>query len=168
VKHTVYYPDAASILQRAQAAVAAHWSGIVIWALGYEDSSAVLTALAGVAPQRPNGNPTGSIDSATQQAVTGGTKISVTGWAADPEFDLPVPVTISIDGTTAVTTLARVERPDVAAAYPGIGPFHGFDVSWSGTLSPGDHQVCLTLPGWVGQTPTPGGCQVVTVPSAFS
>jgi spore germination protein YaaH len=32
----VYYPDATSIQQHAQAALNAGWSGVVIWALGYE------------------------------------------------------------------------------------------------------------------------------------
>jgi spore germination protein YaaH len=36
VRHFVYYPDEYSIQDHAKAALAAGWSGIVIWALGYE------------------------------------------------------------------------------------------------------------------------------------
>ncbi len=49
VRHFVYYPDATSIQQHAQAALAAGWSGVVIWALGYETAD-VYTALANTSP----------------------------------------------------------------------------------------------------------------------
>ncbi|HEY4607634.1 MAG TPA: glycosyl hydrolase family 18 protein [Ilumatobacteraceae bacterium] len=49
VRHTVYYPDAAAIQQHAQAALSAGWSGVVIWALGYETAD-VYSALANTNP----------------------------------------------------------------------------------------------------------------------
>ena len=49
VRHFVYYPDATSIQQHAQAALNAGWDGVVIWALGYETAD-VYTALANTAP----------------------------------------------------------------------------------------------------------------------
>jgi spore germination protein len=49
VRHFVYYPDAISIQQHAQAALDAGWSGVVIWALGYETAD-VYTALANTTP----------------------------------------------------------------------------------------------------------------------
>ncbi|MGZ4671406.1 MAG: glycosyl hydrolase family 18 protein [Ilumatobacteraceae bacterium] len=49
VRHFVYYPDATSIQQHAQAALSAGWSGVVIWALGYETAD-VYTALANTSP----------------------------------------------------------------------------------------------------------------------
>jgi spore germination protein YaaH len=49
VRHFVYYPDATSIQQHAQAALDAGWSGVIIWALGYETAD-VYTALAGTTP----------------------------------------------------------------------------------------------------------------------
>ena len=45
VRHFVHYPDATTIQQHAQAALNAGWSGVVIWALGYETAD-VYTALA--------------------------------------------------------------------------------------------------------------------------
>lgn len=154
VRHTVYYPDAQAVLQRANAAVAAGWSGIVVWALGQEDP-AVFDALWQVAPQQPNGDPTGSLDS---WSLTGDT-LRLTGWAADPEFDLPVPVRITATGGTSTlerTVLARLERPDVATASPGIGPFHGFDQTV--ILPSGTTQVCVTILGWAAQPSTPLAC----------
>jgi spore germination protein YaaH len=49
VRHFVHYPDATSIQQHAQAALDAGWSGVVMWALGYETAD-VYAALASTAP----------------------------------------------------------------------------------------------------------------------
>ena len=49
VHHTVFYPDAASIQQRATAAMAAGWHGIFIWALGYETPD-TYPALSNIGP----------------------------------------------------------------------------------------------------------------------
>jgi hypothetical protein len=60
---------------------------------------------------------------------------------------------------------ANGSRPDVGAALPGIGAGHGF--SWSTTVAPGEHRVCLyaidadlpwrnTLLGCRGVTLSPG------------
>ena len=49
VRHFVYYPDAATLQLHAQAARNAGWSGVVIWALGYETAD-VYTALANTTP----------------------------------------------------------------------------------------------------------------------
>jgi spore germination protein YaaH len=49
VRHFVYYPDAISIQEHAQAALDAGWSGVVIWALGYETPD-VYYALANTTP----------------------------------------------------------------------------------------------------------------------
>lgn len=49
VRHFVYYPDATSTQQHAQAALDAGWSGVVIWALGYETAD-IYTALANTTP----------------------------------------------------------------------------------------------------------------------
>jgi spore germination protein YaaH len=49
VRHFVYYPDATAIQQHAQAALSAGWSGVVLWALGYETAD-VYAALANTTP----------------------------------------------------------------------------------------------------------------------
>lgn len=135
VQHTVFYPDAQSIAQRAQAALAAHWSGISMWALGFEDA-AVYSALGAIAPQRPTGPPAGALDT----PVVTGMSVRLTGWALDPQFDLPLPVRITVAGQTSTIT-ANVSSPSVATSYPGAGPFHGFDITM--ILPSGTHQACV-------------------------
>jgi hypothetical protein len=49
VRHFVYFPDAATIQMHAQAALDADWSGVVLWALGYETAD-VYRALANTTP----------------------------------------------------------------------------------------------------------------------
>jgi spore germination protein YaaH len=49
VRHFVYYPDAITIQMHAQAALDAGWSGVVLWALGYETPE-VYMALGGTTP----------------------------------------------------------------------------------------------------------------------
>jgi spore germination protein YaaH len=49
VRHFVHYPDAITIQMHAQAALDAGWSGVVLWALGYETPE-VYTALGNTTP----------------------------------------------------------------------------------------------------------------------
>lgn len=163
VQHTAYVPDGISVRQRAEAALAAGWSGIAIWALGYETAD-VYTELSGVAAQRPGGSPTGSLDTPVVQ----GTTLRVTGQALHPEFDLPVGVRLTVTpagGGAAVaqrTVTARVTR---AGMPTGVGPFHGFDESF--TLTPGTYQVCATLVLWGGTTGPSAGCATATITGAI-
>ncbi len=161
LRHIAYYPDEYSVRQRAEAALAAHWSGIIIFATGYENT-AVYTQLAALAYQRPNGDPSGSFDTPT---VSGST-LRVTGLALDPEFDLSVPVRITVTpsgGGAAVATrtvLASVERADAPAP---LGPFHGFDQSFF--LTPGAYQVCGNVMAWGGASGPALACRQIVVPA---
>ena len=87
------------------------------------------------------------------------------GWVADPDTSAPITVSVSSE-QRPVTATADLERPDVAAAHPSLGPRHGFDVSFGG-LTPGPHQVCVWAdnvgPGTEGRLL---GCTYVTVPSS--
>ena len=49
VEHRVYYPDATSVQQRTQAALAAGWRGSILWALGYETPD-VWSSLGAISP----------------------------------------------------------------------------------------------------------------------
>jgi hypothetical protein len=166
VQHIVYYPDQYSVQQRADAAVGAHWSGIVLFAIGYETID-VYTQLAQLAPQRPNGAPSGAFDPAVVTGGVTGGDVRIRGKAVHPEFDLPVPVRITAapTGGGAVlatrTVLANVQRADVPAP---LGPFHGFDVTMR--LGPGTYDICGTVMRWGGVTGPPIACQSVTVPVA--
>jgi hypothetical protein len=68
--------------------------------------------------------PFGFIDQIVR--VPGG--LRVTGWALDQDVVDPIDVHVYADGSGIATT-ASLPRPDVAAAYPGYGPNHGFAVT---------------------------------------
>ncbi|MCZ2822335.1 hypothetical protein O2V63_18500 [Modestobacter sp. VKM Ac-2977] len=74
------------------------------------------------------------------RATGGATAATVSGWALDPETVAPIDVHVYVDGTWARTLTADLDRPDVAAAFPGVGSRHGFSTSL--TLRPGTHEVC--------------------------
>lgn len=163
VRHVAYHPDETSIRQSAQVALDAGWSGIILWAMGYE-TTPVYQRLADVAPRRANGAPGGVLDTPTVAA--GEVRITGAGW--HPEFDLPVAVRIvvrSASGPSAVladrTVTANVSR---SGTPTGTGPFHGFDERF--TAPPGDWQVCAAVVLWGGAAGPLLGCRTVTVPPA--
>ena len=67
--------------------------------------------------------------------------IRVAGWALDYDTNASIDVHVYVDGQWAARATANASRPDVAAAYPGMGPAHGFDVSVP--AGPGPHTVCV-------------------------
>lgn len=76
-------------------------------------------------------------------------RIHVAGWALDLESLGAIPVAVTFDGRKE-TLLATWTRDDVAAAYPGYGPDHGFAAS--SPAAPGVHSVCVEF-GGVGAGP---------------
>ncbi len=104
--------------------------------------------------------PFGMLDSA--RTVNGITTVG--GWAVEPDAPTaPVTVYFSIDGRLSGRLVARTPRADVAAAFAGVGPDHGYSGHF--ILSAGRHSVCAYA---VNQGPGSGdrglGCRVVTVP----
>ena len=87
----------------------------------------------------PTGSPTGSVDAAYGQPDGGYT---VSGWALDPDVSAPIEVHIYIDGAGRNLGPTAVDRPDIAAVFPGYGPRHGFAATGAG-LSAGKHQMCV-------------------------
>lgn len=84
----------------------------------------------------PN-NPFGNLDSATD----GTERIRVQGWAADADAKTsPVTVHVYVGSTGYNIGPANTYRPDVGAAYPGYGNYHGFDAYVPAVA--GTHQVC--------------------------
>ena len=91
--------------------------------------------------------------------------VRVKGWAIDPDTAAPDVVQITVDGAQS-QHLATLPRPDVAAAFPGYGPSHGFDVVVP--ASTGSHSVCafaMNVAG--GGSNALLGCQSVVVGSPF-
>ncbi|WP_411722089.1 hypothetical protein [Mycetocola sp.] len=96
----------------------------------------------------------------TISAVAG--KITVSGWAIDPDTADSIPVHVYV-GSTGVAMLADKSRPDVALHYPAYGDKHGYSATLS--AAPGVRTVCV-----YSINSGPGGnvlqrCENVTVPA---
>jgi hypothetical protein len=72
----------------------------------------------------PGGAPIGSLDTAT----AGNGTITVTGWTLDPNTAATIPVDVYV-GAVGGRYTAGLNRPDIAAAYPGYGALHGFSLT---------------------------------------
>jgi len=97
-------------------------------------------------------------------ADAGPRAIRVRGWAFDPDTPTqPIQVHVYVDGIGRVAATADRQRLDVAAAFPGTGSAHGYDITVNG-VAYGSHQVCT-----YGINDTPGsvnpqlGCKAVTL-----
>ncbi|WP_170223952.1 S1 family peptidase [Cellulomonas cellasea] len=66
-------------------------------------------------------------------------RVSLSGWAWDPDSSAPTDVHIYIDGV-GVAVRADLNRPDVAAAF-GTAPTRGF--AHTRDLAPGEHTACV-------------------------
>ncbi|CDJ98895.1 conserved exported hypothetical protein [Microbacterium sp. C448] len=73
--------------------------------------------------RNPNG-PIGNVESV--QAAPG--VFRITGWVLDPDTSASIDVHVYVNGVGRAFT-ANLDRPDVAAAYPGFGSRHGFSVT---------------------------------------
>jgi hypothetical protein len=105
------------------------------------------------------GNPVGHFEALTQ---SGPGQITVSGWAIDPDTTSPIDVDIYLDGAFHERILASGSRPDVANAYPGYGPDHGFSVNIG--VSGGTHPVCVyAINTGNGNTNTGLGCKSITL-----
>lgn len=105
----------------------------------------------------------GSLDWVT--VVPGGVRIS--GWAMDPSTPFPITVNVYDCLRPVASVLAEVPRPDIAAAFPGQGEFHGYDLFLR--LCPGQRLVSVAAvdtsgqgSAWIGHrlvdiTPNPWG-----------
>jgi hypothetical protein len=85
-----------------------------------------------------DGSPIGNGESVT--SAPGGVRVG--GWGFDPDTG-DATVRIAVDGVVVTEAATTVERPDVAAAFPGRGSAHGFDVVVP--AGAGRHTVCVTL-----------------------
>jgi spore germination protein YaaH len=158
VRRTAWYSDASTMLSRVKLVGRYGISGMSQWALGFEDAAQwpALRQYSATLPKPPGVNPIGRLEVVSP----GSRRVAVKGWALDPEADLPITVAVTIGGVS-VAVLANRERPDIAAAYDGSGPFHGFATTV--TALPGPRQVCVEARG-IGPGPTTRlGCATVTV-----
>lgn len=104
-----------------------------------------------------DGNPRGNFEH-----VTGGTTLTVSGWALDPSTATSIPVDVYVDGGFAARLTANQDRPDIGAAYPGFGANHGYNAQLN--TPDGVHQVCTyAINVMVGNTNPSLGCRTVAV-----
>jgi len=103
------------------------------------------------------GNPFGNVESLKSDSGS----IRVTGWAADPDTKNPIEVHVYV-GSVGKAFTASLARPDVGAAYPAVGPNHGFDVRVT-VPATGTHKVCAYGINVGSGTNTLLGCGDVTV-----
>lgn len=76
-------------------------------------------------PPPADRTPIGHLD---QVAIKNG-RLHIAGWSIDPDTTGSIKVQILVDGKHRQTVDASISRPDVAAAHPGYGDAHGFDVA---------------------------------------
>ncbi|TFV87776.1 SpoIID/LytB domain-containing protein [Blastococcus sp. CT_GayMR16] len=104
--------------------------------------------------------PFGNLDSVT---VANGITVA-TGWVVEPDAPTaPISTHFYVDGQFAGIVAASESRPDVGAAFPGVGPAHGYTGYF--VLPAGRHTVCSYAINQGAGSVNPGlGCVAVTVP----
>jgi SpoIID/LytB domain protein len=107
------------------------------------------------------GNPKGALDSVgPDRGYTG--QVTVRGWSVDDDAPTtPTQVHVYVDGRGVASIRADQSRPDVGAAYPGVGDAHGYSTTL--TLAPGAHTVCVYAINIGSGGNTRLGCKPVTV-----
>ncbi len=99
--------------------------------------------------------PAGAFESATR---TSAARITVVGWAADPDTAKPIEVQVGLDGKKVATISASVSRPDIAKAR-GIAVQHGYRIAIA--ASSGEHRVCVRAVNVLAGTDKLLGCRIV-------
>jgi hypothetical protein len=86
----------------------------------------------------PGGSPIGNLEAMGLD----GNRLVLGGWVFDPDYPPGgIAVAVDVNGTRAGALVADQPRPDVAAAYPQAGLYHGF---WGTVpLSVGNNRVCV-------------------------
>jgi len=108
------------------------------------DSWVALSRKVGCSSVDVNGPAFGALDAATSPSPG---KITVSGWAIDPNTTAPISVHVYAFGQGAQGLVADGPRPDVGRIF-GMGDNHGF----IGTVnaSPGTHPVCVyAIDSWL-------------------
>lgn len=107
----------------------------------------------------PSGSPVGGIDKVTAESG----KVTVTGWALDPDTAAPITVHVYV-GSASYAVTADQDTKSVPASYSAYGTKHGF--TYSVAAPPGDTNVCIwgINVGLGGNTEM--DCQKTTIPGS--
>lgn len=103
--------------------------------------------------------PVGNFESLT----VSGASATAMGWALDPDTSSPIAVHLYVNGAGR-EYVANRSRPDVGAAFPGLGADHGFAEQVA--LVPGQNQVCAYGINNGAGANSFLGCRTVTIASA--
>ena len=109
---------------------------------------------------RPNRAPVG----ATPAVVPYPQLVRVTGWAIDPDAQIPITVRLLIDGVVKDTLSANTPNNASLASFASLGINHGYAFEL-GDLEPGPHQVCVDALDDLSGAATSLGCGDPTVPN---
>ncbi|WP_439688717.1 hypothetical protein ACRQ4C_11355 [Curtobacterium sp. SP.BCp] len=102
---------------------------------------ATKTATVTMPTTGPTGK-TGTVKARLDQATPAVGKVTVKGWAFDPDVYDRVPYRVLVDGKVAQTGTANGRRADVEKVYPGWGPNVGVQTTLTGVAA-GKHTVAL-------------------------
>jgi hypothetical protein len=91
--------------------------------------------------------------------VPGGVRLR--GWAIDPETPWPITVNVYDCLRPVATVVAATPRADVANAFPGYGPHHGFDIFLR--VCPGERLISVAANDTSGQGVTWLGHKMVAI-----
>lgn len=111
------------------------------------------------APPAAGVSPFGNLEATTVR----GSVAAVSGWAIDPDVSGPIDVHVyvsSATGRVGTSTVARLDRPDVARAYPAYGPAHGFAVDVP--IPTGSSEICVAAINSGGGSNVWLACRTVT------
>jgi hypothetical protein len=77
-----------------------------------------------------------------ESAQVVGNSVQLSGWAIDFDVPDPISVYVRVDGQAVGEVVANRHRPDIAAAYPGWGAAHGYQLTVP--IAPGaPREVCV-------------------------
>ena len=106
------------------------------------------------------GSPLGQVD----WVAAGPSRLSLSGWALDPDSSSPIIIQLYIDGGLAAMAWANGDRPDIGSAFPAVGSAHGYSLTVAAT--PGPHSFCLYAVNVGPGASAILGCRTVTVLSS--
>lgn len=106
-------------------------------------------------------DPVGPLDDLVLDSTA--SQLTLWGWTFDQDAPLTsLQVNVTVDGHAAGTLLANQYRPDVGAAYPGVGNDHGYSMVLPADAA-GKHTVCTKAINVAGGESKTLGCRTYNI-----
>jgi cell wall-associated NlpC family hydrolase len=90
-------------------------------------------------------------------------RLSVRGWAVDPDTTAPLQFDITIGGQSIGAGLANAPRPDVHRAHPIYSAFHGYAATFLTPADPGNYELCAVAVNNAKGGNSIIGCKIITI-----